>query len=622
MNIPSRILPGLLACLGLAACDSDKTTGTMDDTNQSAMARVYLPDRTPAAKAQVLAWKVNDTTTDAAAWTETSADGSYSLGELPEGLYRVVARKDGLVAMQDSLRTVAGRLSPRDDTLKSQAVATGTVKMTGSDNPSTVTILVMGTDVILYNVDKSGSFKLEGLATGTYRLRLSSTNANYTTTAATIRVTAGRTTDVGTIRMNFTGTPPVDSLKARIDTAKNHVVLTWKLPEVSDFRFVRLYREPLDGSEKPVLVGYSTGTTFRDSVFDYSATSKEWLYTARIHTLGGDSGYAAWTKVTQKPVLLREASVRAYMDGYYRDSAVAPRSTHFLWISVRSSPDRPTSLSWSFQGRTVSIPVDSIDASSWGAYAFVDSFAFTLRIDSTTGDFPLVVRMKNKDGSTVYDSILVLVRSPRDTSGIDTTWRDSSGIRDSVRIDTTRWRDSLRWEDSVRRADSTRRDTSRIDTARRDTSVAPRDTMSVLHLRIVNQSADTVATGSRMNMLFAVTSAPYRARSISVRWNGSTRDTILPGARDSTLHGTFFDDTLRLSLPVGSVTGPRTLAATVIGRDGRFYTDSIRVFVVASKSKSAAMAPATEPVTVASSVASGETREAIAQAARKPDSEG
>lgn len=617
MKTPSNLLPALLACLGLAACDSDKATGTMDDTNQSAMARVYLPDHTPAAKAEVLAWKVNDTTAEAAARTETSSDGSYSLGVLPDGLYRVVARKDGLVAMQDSMTTVAGRLSPRDDTLRSQAVATGTVKMTGSDNPSTVTILVMGTDVILYNVDKSGSFRLEGLATGTYRLRLSSTNANYTTTAATIRVTAGKTTDVGAIRMNFTGTPPVDSLKAVIDTAKNHVVLSWKLPEVKDFRFVRVYREPLDGSEKPKLVGYSTGTTFRDSAFDYSATSKEWLYTTRIHTLDGDSGYAAWTRVTQKPVQRIFAEVWASVKGMrrYTDEldSVAPRSVQYAWISVRTSPDRPTSLSWSFQGRTVSIPADSIDATGWPEYPFVDSFAIRLQLDSTIGDFPFIVRMVTKDGKVVHDSVSVRVRVPRDTSR-DSSWRDTTRWTDTVRVDTT-WRDSARWTDSLRWIDSVRR----ADSARHDTTVVPRDTASVLRLRIANLSGDSVVAGTRMSLVFTASSAPYRAKSMYVRWNDARIDTTLSGSRDSSRSSGVRTDSIRITLEVGTTTGAKFLSATVYDRNGKWYTDSIRVFVIAAKAKSVASAPALVPATVAGSAAS---HEVIARLARKPDPEG
>lgn len=334
---PLLLLPTVfVACLGLWGCDADKATATMDDTNQTATARIFLPDHTPAANAMVQVWKSDDTLRAPTTETETDADGSFRIGTLPEGLYRIVARKDGMVAMQDSLRTVAGRLSPRSDTLAKPASATGIVKMTGSDNPATVTILVMGTDS-LFNVDKSGSFHMDGLASGTYRLRLSSTLPNYTTTMAVVRIASGKATDLGAIRMNFTGIPPVDSLKARVDTTSNDIVLTWKTPDIANLRFVRIYREPLDGSSKPELIGYSKDSTFRDATGNYEHMEKEWLYTARIHTMEGDSGYPAWVTVKQR--FKAAKALRVSLDRA-TDSAVVGNSRQFR-LNVIASPERP-----------------------------------------------------------------------------------------------------------------------------------------------------------------------------------------------------------------------------------------------------------------------------------------
>lgn len=606
---PLHLLPTVVvACLGLWGCDADKTTGTMDDTNQSASARIFLPNLEPAANATVQVWKSDDTLRSPTTETKTDADGSFLLGAIPDGLYRIVARKDGMVAMQDSLRTVAGRLNPRNDTLAKPAVATGTVKMTGSDNPATVTVLVVGTDSI-FPVENSGTFHMDGLAAGTYRLRLSTTIPNYTTTTVVVRIASGKATDIGTIRMNFTGIPPVDSLKASLDTVKSHVVLTWKLPEVQDFRFVRVYREPLDGSEKRVLVGYSTGTSFRDSGFEYSKTNKEWLYTTFIHTLDGDSGYAAWTKVTQKPVQRRVAMIMTYMEDFdryaFEPDSLEPKTIHNAWVVVYSSPDRPTSLSWSFQGRNGSISPDSIDATlaDWTAYA--DSFRIPLRLDSTTGDFPFVVRMETKNDGIVYDSVTIRVRAPRDTSAKDTTWRDT------VHGDTT----------TIPR-DTVHGDTTTVprDTVHGDTAIVPRDTNSVLHLRIVNQSADTVVAGTRMNLMFVASSAPYRALSVSLHWNGSSKDTAFPGLWDSSRSTTPRTDSLGFAVDVGTKTGPMILTATVYGRNGIWYTDSIRVFVTAPKSKSVAAAPILVPATTAEHAAPQAPFSQLA-CVRRPDQE-
>lgn len=545
MNSPKLLPPALLACLGLVACDSDKTTGTMDDTNQTATARVFLPDHSPAAKALVQAWRVDDSSKTAVAQTETSPDGTFQLGDLPEGLYRIVARKDGLVAMQDSMPTVAGRLSPRDDTLAAPAVATGTVKMTGSDNPAKVNVLVMGTDVLAL-VDKSGAFKLEGLATGTYNLRLTTTLEDYTTTPATIRIVSGKTTDVGTIRMNFTGTPPVDSLRARVDSASNDILLSWSLPDVSDFRFARVYREPLDGTVKPVVVGYSTGSTFRDSLDNFSGATKDWLYTVRIHTLDGDSGYPAWVKVAQP------ARVEKLLRLGLWSHSVGTVDSGAFEIRVVSSPERPRSLVWTYLGVSHSIAVDSMARAPYGPYAYQDSMLIRYAYGDSVGRHLLRVVLAGADGQTQKDSFWV--QAPRDT---------------------------------IRDIDTSRTDTAWTDTARSDTS-------STLELHVLRLSGDTLIAGTRVHLNIDVVSSPYRAKSLSLTWNDLRLDTALGGDWDTTWHRERMIDSLRLSFDAGKTTGARAMVLTVTAHDGARRVDSL-LFHVKPAIKTDSVASATSP---------------------------
>lgn len=425
------LLPVLAGCFALWGCDSDKATGTMDETNQSAAANLYMPDLSPASGAIVQAWKSDDSTRTPVAMTVASDDGRFDLGVLPDGFYRVVARKDGFVAMQDSVPTAAGRLVARNDTLATPTVAKGIVRMTGSDNPATVTVLVMGTD-ILANVEKDGSFRIAGLAEGTYRLRLSSTLAHYTTTAATVHVSRADTSDVGTIRMNFTGIPPVDSLRARFDSTTGRILLSWILPDVDGFRYARVYRERLDGSTKAVAIGVSTSNTYEDAEPNYGPGAIQWLYTVRIHTMDGDSGYPAWITTTQKAVARIDNFVHATISGYdpsSRDS-LAPGSVLTASVWIRSSPGRPKSLTWSFQDRSGGFAVDSIEADTDSSL-----FGIRLKLDSTKGSSVFGVRMVTQDGRILFDSIDVRVRTPRDSTA-DSTLRDSSAAIDSSHLDS------------------------------------------------------------------------------------------------------------------------------------------------------------------------------------------
>lgn len=590
MKTPRILFPALLGCLGLWGCDADKTTGTMDETNQSASARIFASDLSPAAGAVVQVWKGDDTLRTPVTQTVTENDGSFRIGSLPDGMYRIVARKDGYVAMQDSVPTVAGRLASKNDTLGRPVVMKGRVRMTGSDNPATVTLLVMGTE-ILANVDKSGTFRVEGLAAGTYRLRLSTTLDEYTTTAAGVRLSGRDSCDVGTIRMNFTGIPPVDSLVARFDSATGNVRLTWSLPQVPDFRFARVYREPLDGSLKPSLVGYTTTGSYLDATPNHGPNAIEWLYTVRIHTMDGDSGYAAWTTVTQKVVKPVLARVYTSIIGYERwyDDSVTPGSTIDAQISAISSPKPPRSLSWSFQGRTGTLSADSFPAGADSAI-----FRLHLRLDSSRGDYPFVVRMVADDGQTVFDSLNVRVRSLRDTTVRDTARHDSS-----VTIDTTR-------RDSIPRTT----DTSKIDSThglRLDTRVA--------HL-------DASIPSDSATLVFVAMSSPSRARWLV--WNrdaGASKnaDTIslatMPAAPPGSGWPYAYVDSIRVGFELSTVPGTHWIVATLVGPDGSETMDSLSYaipsnpdsaidssVVSATETRALLAGPATEPRTLRGAV--------------------
>jgi hypothetical protein len=79
--------------LWLSSCDSQKVTGTMDETNASA-ARLLDTAGAPAAGANLLVFKPLDSTRTPVAAGVTLADGSYSLPTVPDGMYQILARSE------------------------------------------------------------------------------------------------------------------------------------------------------------------------------------------------------------------------------------------------------------------------------------------------------------------------------------------------------------------------------------------------------------------------------------------------------------------------------------------------------------------------------------------------
>ena len=65
------------------------------------------------------------------------------------------------------------------DTLRAPGSLTGTVQMQGTDNPTSVIILVFGTPLWSAPQDTTGTFSLANLAQGSYHVRFLTTTANY-----------------------------------------------------------------------------------------------------------------------------------------------------------------------------------------------------------------------------------------------------------------------------------------------------------------------------------------------------------------------------------------------------------------------------------------------------------
>jgi hypothetical protein len=298
-----QILSCLILPLGLlASCDSSTsapaTTGVVDETNHAATAVVYSNDGKPVPQALVQAFRRDDTTRKAAATVLTEANGSYALPTLENGVYRVIARKGALVAVQDSVLAVGGKTTAGSDTLEAAPTAQGVVKMIGDDNPASVLVQVQGTDVLV-NVDKDGAFSLGTLTAGTYTLRLSTDIEGYTLTTRNIAIRRGQTTLLDTVAMNFTSVPPVSNFRATVDSSTNAIRLGWDLPVLKGVRDVLIRRVLKNSFDSAFVIGNSDSGSFLDAENAGTTASRTWLYTAQIRMLDGRLGRVAYITVNQ-----------------------------------------------------------------------------------------------------------------------------------------------------------------------------------------------------------------------------------------------------------------------------------------------------------------------------------
>lgn len=253
----------------LLQCSLFQVTGTTDETmsGNKVTAMVYNEDGAPAIGATVKIFQYG--TTNLALKTETDTNGRYTFSGL-NGTYSILAKKGGLVSFQDSAFIFQDKDYLKIDTLRKPSSFTAQVGIHPGDNYQSVTAELLGTDLFA-NVDAKGRLTLSGLAEGTYRLKLSTTMQNYTTTYFSIKIE--RNSELiypDTLRMIYSGIPTVTGLKAVYDTLNGTMVVTWAPSDYFNFQEYLLFRQSDSSKALPAQPWkILTDTIFEDTIYDF-----------------------------------------------------------------------------------------------------------------------------------------------------------------------------------------------------------------------------------------------------------------------------------------------------------------------------------------------------------------
>ena len=242
--------------------------GVVDTTDTGITAKLYNSDGSPAAGATVSIFEVRDTTQTPVEVVTTDDNGSYSVKQVKPGTYNIWAEKNQQVAFQNAVYLSAST-QISSDTLGIPGSITATVRLQPNHDPRTVTVQVLGTYKNT-NVDQTGRFSLDGLASGQYSLRLVSTIREYTPTYKTITIHGNKQDTLpDAIELVYTGIPAVTGLRATYDTLNGIVNLQWNKADYWDIQDYLIYRDSFDSislSTKPV--AWRTDTVFADKAFN------------------------------------------------------------------------------------------------------------------------------------------------------------------------------------------------------------------------------------------------------------------------------------------------------------------------------------------------------------------
>jgi len=284
-----------LAVAGMAmlvACSADSTTGTNDETHTESLARIVMPDGTTPASGAVVTVTPRESIRSIAVGQVDAKGTPVVATALPDGAYTVLVKQGALALQVDSLAAQDGQLLWKgQDTLEPSGNVRGTVTMEPQDDPATVTVNLLGTEIYA-NVGHDGSFELAGTGTGRLRLRFLTTVPNYTTTYVTanmgIKATELR---LDTVRMVYTGIPVVTGLAVRNDSLTGDLLLSWdalKYGQLASYVIFRDTAGALTFSAQPFAA--VTGDSWRDTSAKGEFERRAWRYRVAVRTQTGTLG--------------------------------------------------------------------------------------------------------------------------------------------------------------------------------------------------------------------------------------------------------------------------------------------------------------------------------------------
>ena len=223
----------------------------------------------------------------------TDTAGYYNFDKVSAGTYNILASKDSLSSFHDSIIVSEEGSDAGHDTLRRAGSIAGRILLGGTDDPRTVMILVIGTNVfnVPYNAD--GNFTLSNLGQGDYSVRFLSTLDSYYPLDTVLYVSAGLHDTLSTpVRLPVRGVQTVSGLSVTWDSLQLKANVSWQLLDTAIVSGYKVFRgiigKPLPSTPiNPYLI---VENTFTDSTC--GEDSSYYYFVAAVNRSGQQGNYS------------------------------------------------------------------------------------------------------------------------------------------------------------------------------------------------------------------------------------------------------------------------------------------------------------------------------------------
>lgn len=161
--------------------------------------------------------------------TVCNTDGRFGFTVGEPGSYNLLARGSSGCSMRKAL--ALGGTSPVDLTaqvLVEPGSLTGSLRLQGTADNSSIIILFLGTNLFVAPSDSSGRFAVAKLAPGQYTLSIITTEKGYAPVETTVTVNSGAVTVVPAIELTKKTTPVVTGFSVTYDPAMMTATMHWQ----------------------------------------------------------------------------------------------------------------------------------------------------------------------------------------------------------------------------------------------------------------------------------------------------------------------------------------------------------------------------------------------------------
>jgi hypothetical protein len=199
--------------------------------------------------------------------TVTNDNGQYGFSVNAPGRYNVLAKKNNLFSMHQSIPISSHIGIELGDTLKAPGSVGGTIHLQGMRDHRSAIVLFIGTNFYTTPFDSTGRFSVPALAQGSYKVRLLTAEPDFAVVETTIVIASGAATALPVIELTKTTISMTDSLLTEYNPALMMVTLTWKLIDTALISGYSLYCNRTKNLTPLVTVDNSCSTQTFDLAF-------------------------------------------------------------------------------------------------------------------------------------------------------------------------------------------------------------------------------------------------------------------------------------------------------------------------------------------------------------------